>query len=69
MYKTDIVTTGMQAITFLLKNPVDMVLLDYEMPVMDGPQVLQVLRQEGCNSQGHKCRRSCGSREPSIVAL
>ena len=46
MYKTDIVTTGMQAITFLLKNPVDMVLLDYEMPVMDGPQVLQVLRQE-----------------------
>ncbi len=45
-YKTDIVTAGMQAITFLLKNPVDLILLDYEMPVVDGPQVLQMLRQE-----------------------
>ncbi len=46
IYKTDIVTAGMQAITFLLKNPVDIILLDYEMPVVDGPQVLQMLRQE-----------------------
>ncbi len=46
VYKTDIVTAGMQAITFLLKNPVDIILLDYEMPVVDGPQVLQMLRQE-----------------------
>ena len=49
-YKVDIVTAGMQAITFLLKVPedqkVDLVLLDYEMPVVDGPQVLQMLRQE-----------------------
>ena len=45
-YQTSIVTAGMQAITFLLKNPVDMILLDYEMPVVDGPQVLQMLRQE-----------------------
>ena len=49
-YKVDIVTAGMQAITFLLKVPaddkVDMILLDYEMPVVDGPQVLQMLRQE-----------------------
>ena len=50
MYKVDIVTAGMQAITFLLKlkenEKVDMILLDYEMPVVDGPQVLQMLRQE-----------------------
>ena len=46
VYRTDIVTAGMQAITFLLKNPVDLILLDYEMPVVDGPQVLQMLRQE-----------------------
>ncbi|MCR5178070.1 MAG: response regulator [Lachnospiraceae bacterium] len=45
-YQTSVVTAGMQAITFLLKNPVDMILLDYEMPVVDGPQVLQMLRQE-----------------------
>lgn len=45
-YRVDIVTAGMQAITFLLKNQVDLILLDYEMPVVDGPQVLQMLRQE-----------------------
>lgn len=45
-YKVDIVTAGMKAITFLLKNPVDIILLDYEMPVADGPQVLQMLRQD-----------------------
>jgi CheY-like chemotaxis protein len=45
-YQTDIVTAGMQAITFLLKHDVDLILLDYEMPVVDGPQVLQMLRQE-----------------------
>ncbi len=45
-YRTDFVTAGMNAITFLLKNPVDLILLDYEMPVVDGPQVLQMLRQE-----------------------
>ncbi|MCR4908703.1 MAG: response regulator, partial [Lachnospiraceae bacterium] len=49
-YRVDIVNAGMQAITFLVKVPenekVDMILLDYEMPVVDGPQVLQMLRQE-----------------------
>ena len=49
-YRVDIVTAGMQAISFLLKVPenekVDLILLDYEMPVVDGPQVLQMLRQE-----------------------
>ena len=45
-YKADIVTAGMQAISFLLKRPVDLILLDYEMPVVNGPQVLQMLRQE-----------------------
>ncbi len=49
-FKVDIVTAGMKAITFLLKVPedqgVDLILLDYEMPVVDGPQVLQMLRQE-----------------------
>ncbi len=45
-FKADIVTAGMQAITFLVKNKVDLILLDYEMPIVDGPQVLQMLRQD-----------------------
>ena len=53
-YKVDIVTAGMQAITFLLKVPedakVDLILLDYEMPVVDGPQVLQMLRQDSATA-------------------
>ena len=49
-YKTDVVTSGMHAITFLLKNPVNLILLDYEMPVVDGPQVLQMLREEEATS-------------------
>lgn len=53
-YKVDIVTAGMQAISFLLKLPesdkVDLILLDYEMPVVDGPQVLQMLKQESATS-------------------
>ncbi len=50
VYRVDIVTAGMQAISFLLKvkegEQVDLILLDYEMPVVDGPQVLQMLRQD-----------------------
>ena len=45
-YKVDIVTDGMQGIKFLLGAPVDIILLDYEMPVVDGPQVLEMLRSE-----------------------
>ena len=46
MYKISIVTAGMQAITFLMKNKVDLILLDYEMPVVDGPQILEMLKSE-----------------------
>ena len=45
-YKVDIVTTGMQTITFLMNTKVDLILLDYEMPVVDGPQVFEMLRTE-----------------------
>ena len=45
-YQVSIVTAGIQAITLLAKNTVDLILLDYAMPVVDGPQVLQMLRQE-----------------------
>ncbi|MBR4724613.1 MAG: response regulator [Lachnospiraceae bacterium] len=54
-YRVDIVTAGMQAISFLLKvkedEQVDLILLDYEMPVVDGPQVLQMLRQDAATAK------------------
>lgn len=45
-YQVFMVNSGMSAITFLAKNKVDLILLDYEMPVTTGPQVLTMLRSE-----------------------
>ncbi|MCR5404552.1 MAG: response regulator [Butyrivibrio sp.] len=45
-YQVFMVNSGMSAITFLAKNKVDLILLDYEMPVTTGPQVLSMLRSE-----------------------
>lgn len=45
-YRVDILTDGMQVMRFLQKNPVDLILLDYMMPIMDGPDVLRLLRKE-----------------------
>ena len=45
-YQVFMVNSGMAAITFLAKNTVDLILLDYEMPVTSGPQVLEMLRSD-----------------------
>jgi CheY-like chemotaxis protein len=45
-YQVFMVNSGMAAIKFLAKNNVDLILLDYEMPVTSGPQVLEMLRSE-----------------------
>lgn len=45
-YQVVIVNAGMPAITYLFNNPVDLILLDYEMPIVDGPQVLEMLKSE-----------------------
>ena len=45
-YKISMVTSGLQAIKWLGKNKVDLILLDHEMPVTTGPQVLEMLRSE-----------------------
>ena len=36
----------MQAITYMAKNRPDLILLDYEMPVTSGPQILEMIRSE-----------------------
>ena len=45
-YKVYMANSGMNAITLLVKNQVDLILLDYEMPVVDGSQVLEMIRSE-----------------------
>lgn len=45
-YKVSMANSGLQAIKFLGKNKVDLILLDHEMPVTTGPQVLEMLRSE-----------------------
>ena len=45
-YKVTTVESGMQAITYLANHTPDLILLDYEMPVTDGPQVLEMIRSE-----------------------
>ncbi|MBQ9460090.1 MAG: response regulator [Oscillospiraceae bacterium] len=45
-YSVTAVKSGMQAITFIATHTPDLVLLDYEMPVTDGPQVLGMIRSE-----------------------
>ncbi|MBO6133241.1 MAG: response regulator [Lachnospiraceae bacterium] len=45
-YRVVIVNSGMQAITYLANNKPDLILLDYEMPVTSGPQVMEMIKSE-----------------------
>ena len=45
-YKIFVANSGLNAITIMAKNHVDLILLDYEMPVLDGPKVLEMLRAD-----------------------
>ena len=45
-YKVSMANSGMSAITWLAKNKADLILLDYEMPVTSGPQVLEMIRSD-----------------------
>ena len=45
-YHVGMASSGVQAIKYIAKNPVDLVLLDYEMPVANGPQILEMLRED-----------------------
>ena len=45
-YKVSIAISGLQAISLLATTHVDLILLDYEMPITSGPQVLEMLRAD-----------------------
>ena len=44
-YHVYMASSGKIAMSFLMQNPVDLILLDYEMPVMSGPDVLKEIRE------------------------
>ena len=45
-YRVGMAKSGVQAITWLARNNVDLILLDFEMPVTDGLQVYKMLKSE-----------------------
>lgn len=45
-YNVTVSKSGMQAITFITKHKPDLVLLDYDMPITSGPQVMEMIRSE-----------------------
>ncbi len=50
-YHVGMAQSGVQAISYLAKNKADLVLLDYEMPIADGPQVLSMLKSDSETGQ------------------
>ncbi len=64
-YHVGMASSGVQAISYLAKNKADLILLDYEMPIADGPQVLSMLKNDSETGQipvmfltGHGDRKS-----------
>ena len=45
-YQVYMANSGTNAIALLAKKKVDLILLDYEMPVLSGPKVLEMIRSE-----------------------
>ena len=45
-YQVVMVNSGMNALTYLASHKPDLILLDYSMPVADGPMVMEMIRSD-----------------------
>ncbi len=45
-YRVTATRSGMQAITYIAAHTPDLILLDYDMPITPGPQVMEMIRSE-----------------------
>ena len=45
-YRITAVKSGMQAITYIAHHVPDLILLDYDMPITPGPQIMEMIRSE-----------------------
>ena len=45
-YRITAVKSGMQAITYIANHTPDLILLDYDMPITPGPQIMEMIRTE-----------------------
>ena len=50
-YNVTITRSGMQAITYIANHTPDLILLDYDMPITPGPQVMEMIRSEPNSAQ------------------
>ena len=50
-YHVGMASSGVQAISYLARNKADLILLDYEMPIANGPQVLEMLKSDSETGQ------------------
>lgn len=44
-YQVTIVDSGKQALEFIVRHTPDLILLDYMMPLFDGPHILEIIRK------------------------
>ena len=49
-FRVGVASSGAQAIAWLANNKADLRLLDYDMPVIDGPKVMEMLKKESFSS-------------------
>ena len=45
-YRVGMANSGTQAVAWLANNKADLILLDYDMPILDGPKVMEMLKSE-----------------------
>lgn len=50
-YRVTAVKSGMQAITYIAHHTPDLIMLDYDMPITPGPQIMEMIRSEFSSSE------------------